>query len=105
MNYNSDDSKKKSGGVATALGAAVVGAALGAAVTYLSDKQKRDQVAKKLNDATNTAKNKTTDLLSKAADSAGSALEDAGKKVKNSKNKLGDVTDTVQDEYDSTTTI
>lgn len=72
-------------GVATALGAVVVGAAVGAAAAYLSDKDKREKLMNKTKVVADNAKNKANEIATNAADRAGDALEKAGKTVKSVK--------------------
>ncbi len=102
MTYDSSTPKKGSG-VASALGAVMVGAAVGAAAAYLSDKNKRDRLMNKAKGTADTLKTKTSEVVTNVADKTGDALEKAGKSVK-SKNKVETTFDDVADTtLDSTT--
>jgi gas vesicle protein len=96
MNYQDDTARKnKNGGIVSALGAAAVGVAVGAAAAYLSDKHKREALLEKAGKTTETVKNKANDVLTTAADKTGDALQEAGKKVKGSKSKTDEVFDDI----------
>lgn len=101
MTYDTSDSRK-GGGVATALGAVVVGAAVGAAAAYLSDKDKRDKLMNKAKNATESAKTKASEVATNVADKTGEVLEKAGKSVKANKNKTEGIVDDLVDTKDET---
>ncbi|MDQ3239728.1 MAG: hypothetical protein M3P33_04345 [bacterium] len=103
MSYQDD--RKNKGGISSAIGAAVVGAAIGAAAAYLSDKTKRDELMNKAADVTNNTKDKAGEILSTVADKTGDALQDAGKKVKSSKSNSDYGFNSTSDSLEDMTTI
>ena len=95
--YNDSTNQKKNSGVATALGAVVVGAAVGAAAAYLSDKDKRDKLLNKAKGTSDTVKNKASEVTGTVADKTGDVLEKAGKSIRSNKNKVEATTDELVD--------
>jgi gas vesicle protein len=94
MQYNDDDQRAKANNIGSTIGAALVGAAVGAAAAYLSSTDNR----KKLQSKTHDVKKKASEWVDNASETAGNALHEAGEKVKNTKKKA----DTAMDDTFST---
>jgi len=73
MNQQNDDSKQGGSNIAAAVGAAVIGAAVGATAAYLSDQENRKKVVDTAMNAKDSASKMANDLAKKTDNLIGDA--------------------------------